>query len=70
MRWVWNETFRRKKPRFLNIFPSALYLSISVNLEINNLLYQVDDIFCNPFFSIFELNRTPATMPCWEVFDP
>jgi len=27
----------------------------------------------NKFFSTFsesELSRTPATMPCWEVFEP
>jgi hypothetical protein len=52
------------------MFSSTPYFSVSENLGINNLLYQVDDIFSNPLFSIFELNRTPATMPCWEVFDP
>jgi len=70
MRWIWNDTFRRKKPRFLNICPATLYFSVSVNLEINGPLYQVDDIFYDPLFFRFELNRTPAKMPCWEVFDP
>jgi hypothetical protein len=59
MRWIWNDTFWRKKARFLNIFTATVYFSISVNLKIDD-----------PLFFKFELNRTPATMPCWEVFDP
>jgi len=70
MRWIWNDTFRRKKAGLLNIFPATLYSSVLINLEINGLLNQVNDIFYDPFFIKFELNRTPATMPCWEVFDP
>jgi len=70
MRWIRNDTLRRKKPRFLNICPAALYFSVPLNLKVNDLLYQVDGIFCDPFVFRFELNRTPATMPCWEVFDP
>ena len=50
MRWIWNDTFRRKKARFLNIFPATLYFSVSVNLEINGPMYQVDDIFMTRSF--------------------
>jgi hypothetical protein len=49
MRWIWNDTLRRKMARSVISFPATSCSGIIINLEINGLPYQVMIFFKTRF---------------------
>jgi hypothetical protein len=70
LKWIGMRFSGGKGQGFQALFLKHRFSDIQHAQKINDLLRSLDKSFYNLLFFQFELNRTPATMPCWEVFDP